>query len=63
MADINVWDRILGIEKMELYSNCNNRTEGMGNIINKNFKFNMTGKLVTKIEIPESELSCQLESS
>ena len=43
---------------MEMFSGCLDIVEGNGSIINKDFKFNITGKLVTDLDIPETEISC-----
>ena len=59
LADINMWDRVLEKEEMEKFSGCHDIVEGNGNVINKDFNFNITGKLVTNLEIPDTEISCK----
>ena len=54
---------MLDVEEMERLSDCMEVVEGNGNIINSEFQINSTGKLVTEIDIPASQLSCQESSS
>ena len=59
LADINVWDRILTDQEMTAYSGCHEITSPRGNIVNDETPLNMTGKLVTAIDIPASDVSCE----
>ena len=59
LGDINMWDRVLEKEEMMMYSGCMDIVEGRGNIINADFQFNKTGKLVTDIDIPTEKISCR----
>ena len=59
LADINVWDRILTDQEMTAYSGCLEITSPRGNIVNDETPLNMTGKLVTAIDIPDSDVSCE----
>ena len=58
LGDINMWDRVLEKEEMEMFSGCLDLVKVNGNIINEEFEFNITGKLVTNMNIPDSEVSC-----
>ena len=59
LADINVWNRILEKEEFERFSDCLNVVEGRGNMINSDFRFNITGKLITKAAFDTEEISCK----
>ena len=59
LADINVWDRILTDQEMIAYSGCMNITSPRGNLVNDETPLNITGKLVTPIDIPDSDVSCE----
>ena len=48
-----------GREEMERFSGCMDIIEGNGNIINKEFPLNITGKHVTNIEIESTDISCK----
>ena len=63
LAGINVWDRMLDKEEFQNFSACLNIVEGKGNIINKDFTFNITGTLVTEQQVPGVEMSCRKSSS
>ena len=63
LADINVWDTLLDKEELQKYSDCLEIVEGKGNLINMDFKFNITGSLVKELQIPSSEISCKKSSS
>ena len=63
LADINIWDRVLDTEEMEKFTDCMDVISGRGNLINEDFDFEMTGKLVTEIDIPAHEISCRKTSS
>ena len=63
LVDLNIWDRMLEKDEFEKLSDCLDIVEGNGNIINKNFPFNITGNLVTELEVPDFEISCKKSSS
>ena len=60
IADINVWDRVLTDEEMEKATNCMEVIPSRGNLINEDYEFEITGKLVTLFDIPDlAEVSCK----
>ena len=59
LGDINMWDRVLEREEMEMFSGCLDIVEGKGNVINKDFEFTVTGKLVTNMEFANTAISCE----
>ena len=62
IVDINVWDQILTDEQIEKITNCTEISSARGNLVNEDFDWELTGKLVTSIDIPKQNLSCKKTS-
>ena len=58
LMDINFWDKLLSAEEMEAGSNCKSFSPLTGNLINMTSNFNVTGDLVSRVEIESEEMSC-----
>ena len=62
ILDFNMWDRTLGSEEMQNYTQCypyHSEIPNVGNLINPSTSWSITGSLIKKIEIPQEDIVCQ----
>ena len=62
ILDFNLWDRVLTEEEMSNYSKCGEEeytATPPGNLINQDTVWNITGSLITKIEISPDQVDCK----
>ena len=56
LEDFSMWDKVLEKEAKQMFSERVDVVKG--NVINSKFQFNITGKLVTNIEISDKDFFC-----
>ena len=62
ILDFNMWDRLLSHEEMSKYTQCYpyySRIQTVGNLINPSTRWEVSGSLIEKIEVPETDVVCQ----
>ena len=58
MAGINAWNQTVSAEELAQMTNCQNSTSLVGNLINEDTVWNMTGTLTKALEVDPSKLLC-----
>ena len=58
MAGINAWNQTMSAEELSQMTNCQNSTSLVGNLINEDTVWNMTGTLTKAMEVDPSKLLC-----
>ena len=62
ILDFNMWDRLLSQEEMAKYTQCYPnylRIQPIGNLINSTTQWEISGSLIEKIEMSETDINCQ----
>ena len=62
ILDFNMWDRVLTDQEMSNYSQCGEQeytATPPGNLINQDTVWNITGSLISKIQLSADQVDCK----